>query len=162
MYKWQYLDIKNALWESAKLSALHVVAPMRVTPSLIIALRSSELARLCTLSIINMPLMRLVRLLGFYSYPLELYVPLSFPLTNSFVSVNKKFNIVRNDLRHTQRCKFSVLDQNTLFEQIYSRKSKLLCRIQWWCSIFLFLSGKTLFGYIWSKKSKLSVWTKIW
>ena len=115
MYKWQYLDIKNALWESAKLSALHVVAPMRVTPSLIIALRSSELARLCTLSIINMPLMRLVRLLGFYSYPLELYVPLSFPLTNSFVSVNKKFNIVRNDLRHTQRCKFSVLDQKHPF-----------------------------------------------
>ena len=112
MYKWQYLDIKNALWESAKLSALHVVAPMRVTTSLIIALRSSELARLCTLSIINMPLMRL---LGFYSYPLELYVPLSFPLTNSFVSVNKKFNIVRNDLRHTQRCKFSVLDQKHIF-----------------------------------------------
>ena len=112
MYKWQYLDIKNALWESAKLSALHVVVPMRVTPSLIIALRSSELARLCTLSIINMPLMRLF---GFYSCPLELYVPLSFPLTNSFVSVSKKFNIVRNDLRHTQRCKFSVLDQKHTF-----------------------------------------------
>ena len=27
------------------------------------------------------------------------------------------------------------------------------CRIQWWCSFFLFLIGNTLFGQIWSKKS---------
>ena len=31
------------------------------------------------------------------------------------------------------------------------------CRIQWWCSFFLFLIGNTLFGQIWSKKSKLSL-----
>ena len=31
-----------------------------------------------------------------------------------------------------------------------------VCRIQWWCSLFLFLSGNTLFGQIWSKKSKFS------
>ena len=31
------------------------------------------------------------------------------------------------------------------------------CIIQWWCSFFLFLIGNTLFGQIWSKKSKLSV-----
>ena len=31
------------------------------------------------------------------------------------------------------------------------------CRIQWWCSFFWFLSGNTLFGQIWSKKSKLSL-----
>ena len=32
-----------------------------------------------------------------------------------------------------------------------------ICRIQWWCSLFLFLSGNTLFGQNWCKKSKLSV-----
>ena len=31
------------------------------------------------------------------------------------------------------------------------------CKIQWWYSLFLFLIGNTLFGQIWSKKSKLSV-----
>ena len=31
------------------------------------------------------------------------------------------------------------------------------CRIQWWCSFFLFLIGNSLFGQIWSKKSKLSL-----
>ena len=36
------------------------------------------------------------------------------------------------------------------------------CRIQWWCSFFLFLIGNTLFGQIWSKKSKLSLWAEIW
>ena len=37
-----------------------------------------------------------------------------------------------------------------------------ICRIQWCCSLFLFLSGNTLFGQIWSKKSKLSVEAEIW
>ena len=32
-----------------------------------------------------------------------------------------------------------------------------ICRIQWWCWIFLFLIGNALFGQIWSKKLKLSV-----
>ena len=32
-----------------------------------------------------------------------------------------------------------------------------ICKIQWCCSLFLFLSGNTFFGQIWSKKSKLSV-----
>ena len=155
MYKWQYLDIKNALWESAKLSALHVVAPMRVTPSLIIALRSSELARLCTLSIINMPLMRLVRLLGFYSYPLELYVPLSFPLTNSFVSVNKKFNIVRNDLRHTQRCKFSVLDQKHPFWTNLLSKIKTIMQNSMVMFNFSFLVWKNSFWVYLVQKIKI-------
>ena len=31
------------------------------------------------------------------------------------------------------------------------------CRVQWWCPPFLFLIGNTLFGQIWCKKSKLSV-----
>ena len=37
-----------------------------------------------------------------------------------------------------------------------------ICRIQWCCSLFLFLRGNTLFGQIWSKKSKLSLWAEIW
>ena len=28
-------------------------------------------------------------------------------------------------------------------------------RIQWWCSLFLFMTGNTVFGQIWSKKSKI-------
>ena len=36
------------------------------------------------------------------------------------------------------------------------------CRIQWWCSFFLFLIGNTLFGQFWSKKSKLSVEAEMW
>ena len=35
------------------------------------------------------------------------------------------------------------------------------CRIQWWCSFFLFLIWNTLFGQIWPKKSKLSVEAEI-
>ena len=31
-----------------------------------------------------------------------------------------------------------------------------ICKIQWWCSLFLFSTRNTLFGTIWSKKSKLS------
>ena len=30
-----------------------------------------------------------------------------------------------------------------------------ICRIQWCCSLFLFLSGNTLFAQIWSKKIKI-------
>ena len=32
-----------------------------------------------------------------------------------------------------------------------------ICRIQWWCSLFPFLTGITPFVWTWSKKSKLSV-----
>ena len=31
-----------------------------------------------------------------------------------------------------------------------------VCRIQWWCSLFWFLTGNTLFGQIWSIWSELS------
>ena len=37
-----------------------------------------------------------------------------------------------------------------------------ICRIQWWYSLFLFLTGNTLFGQIWTKKKikivSLSSW----
>ena len=36
-----------------------------------------------------------------------------------------------------------------------------ICRIQWCCSLVLFLSGNTLFGQIWSKKSKSSLYAKV-
>ena len=32
-----------------------------------------------------------------------------------------------------------------------------ICRIQWCCLFYFFLSGNTLFGQIWSKKSQLSL-----
>ena len=32
-----------------------------------------------------------------------------------------------------------------------------ICRIPWWCSLFPLLTRKTIFEQIWSKKSKLSV-----
>ena len=37
-----------------------------------------------------------------------------------------------------------------------------ICRIKWWCSFYLFYTRNTLFGQIWSKKSKLSVWPENW
>ena len=37
-----------------------------------------------------------------------------------------------------------------------------ICRIQLWCSLFLFLSGNTLFGQIWSKKLKFLFQAEIW
>ena len=37
-----------------------------------------------------------------------------------------------------------------------------ICRIQWHCSLFLFKTGNTLFEQIWSKKSKLLVYAEIW
>ena len=37
-----------------------------------------------------------------------------------------------------------------------------ICRIQWCCSLFWFLSGNILFGQIWFKKSTLSVEAEIW
>ena len=36
-----------------------------------------------------------------------------------------------------------------------------ICRIQWWCSLFLFLIGNTFFRQVWSIKSGLSVQAKI-
>ena len=32
-----------------------------------------------------------------------------------------------------------------------------VCKIQWWCSLFLFLTRNTLFGQVWWKNSNLSV-----
>ena len=37
-----------------------------------------------------------------------------------------------------------------------------ICRIQWWCLFFLCFIGNTLFGQVWPKKSKLLVEVKIW
>ena len=63
---------------------------------------------------------------------------------------------------------FSVFDRKYPFWANLVQKVKIIslswnlvprliriCKIQWWCSLFLFLTGNTLFGTIWSKKSKL-------
>ena len=62
---------------------------------------------------------------------------------------------------------FSVLDQKNPFRANLVQKIKIvslswnlvqnlirICRIQWWCSLFLFLTINIL-GQIWSKNSKL-------
>ena len=52
--------------------------------------------------------------------------------TNTFVSVGpyaKKFNIVRNDHGHTQRCDFSVLDRNHPFWANSAQKIKIVSLI---------------------------------
>ena len=61
---------------------------------------------------------------------------------------------------------FSVLERKHLFEENLVQKTKIgslrwnlvsrliqICRIQWWCLLFVFQSGNNLFGQIWSKKS---------
>ena len=70
---------------------------------------------------------------------------------------------------------FSVFEQKYLFHENLVATFKIvcfkwnvvttlirICRIQWWYSLFLFLSGNTLFGQIWSKKKikivSLSSW----
>ena len=54
-------------------------------------------------------------------------MPLSCVITNTIASVGahaKKFNIVKNNHEHTQRCEFSVLDQKHRFHTNFSKKMK--------------------------------------
>ena len=84
--------------------------------------------------------------------------------------MQKKFNIVRNDHGHTQRCEFSVLDRKQPFRANLEQKIKIFSQswslerrpIQWWSSLFLFWTRNTLFVQIWTKNTKLSAWVKIW
>ena len=48
-----------------------------------------------------------------------------------------------------QKFKIASLSWNLVLRLIQ------VCRIHWWCSIFLFESGNTLFGQIWSTKIKI-------
>ena len=70
---------------------------------------------------------------------------------------------------------FSVLNQKNPFWANVVQKIKIaslswnlvprlirICRIQWWCSLFLFLTINILLRQIWSKNSKLFVQSKIW
>ena len=70
---------------------------------------------------------------------------------------------------------FSILTGNTIFGQIWSKKSKIVsfrwslvprlnrtCKIQLWCSVFPFSTGNTLFEQMLFKKSKVPVWAEIW
>ena len=74
-----------------------------------------------------------------------------------------------------QKSTFSVFDRKYPFSANLIQKVKTiswswnlvprliqLCRIQWWCSLFLFLIGNTLFGQIWPRKLKLSVQGETW
>ena len=126
----------NLSLESAKLHTFRALAPARLThhwyaPACLYAftLINGHLTRLCL-------------------------------VTNTVVSVGpraKKFNMVRNNYGHTQRCEFSVLPETPFLGKlgrikIVSLSWNLLprpvriCRIQWWCSRFLFPTRNTFFG----------------
>ena len=143
--------------ESVKLRALRALLLTRLThnwnapyvlthaytlyPSLICALRA-----LRAFILINRRLPRLC------------FVLLQIPLSLSAPSA-KKFNIARTDHGHTQRWEFLVLDRKHPFWANSAQNIKIvslscnlvprpvhMCRIQWWCSLFLFSTGNTLFG----------------
>ena len=91
---------------------------------------------------------------------------IKIPLCRS-APVWKKFNIVSNDHGRTKKCDFPVLDRKYPFRANLVQEIKIVslnwnfvpgliwtCKIQWWCSLFLFLTANTIFGQIWSKKSK--------
>ena len=79
------------------------------------------------------------------------------------------WNIQSSTVMSTVMFTFSVFDQKYPFWADLVQKVKIIswswnsvprlirmCRIHWWCSLFLFLIRNTLFEQIWSKKSKLS------
>ena len=63
----------------------------------------------------------------------------------------------------------SIFDWKYLFGQIWFKKSNCqyelkfgtrliwICGIEWWCSLFQFLTENTFFGKIWSKKWKFTI-----
>ena len=128
-------------------------------PSLIRTLHAYTPTRLRALPIFNSRLTRLGRLTHLRAYsPLPSSIG---PLRAFVLSCNKhrcvfrppckKFNIVRNDHGHTQTCYFSISDQKRPFWPNSAQKIKIvsliwnlvptpihICRIQWWCSLFLF------------------------
>ena len=53
--------------------------------------------------------------------------------------------------------KFGPKTQNCQFKLKLGTRLIRICRIQWCCSLFLLQTGNTLFEKIWSKKSKLSI-----
>ena len=102
-------------------------------------------------------------------------VLLRIPLCLSAPRSKKFNNIVRNNHRHTQGCEFLVLVRKHPFWANLARKIKIvslswnlvprpirICRIQWWCSLFPFLTENTFFVHIWSKNLRLSLWAEIW
>ena len=58
--------------------------------------------------------------------------------------------------RSSQKIKIVSLSWNLVPRLIW------ISRIQWWCSIFLFLTINIFLGQIWSKNSKLFVQSEIW
>ena len=60
-----------------------------------------------------------------------------------------KVYIVSDDHGHTHKCDFSVSDRKYTFRANLVRnlvpRLIQICRIQWWCSIFLFYTENTIF-----------------
>ena len=82
----------------------------------------------------------------------------------------ENFNIASDDHEHKRKCDFFVFVRKFPFWANLVKKIKIvslsenlvprltrLCRIQWWCLLFPFLTGIIPFGLIWSKKTKLSL-----
>ena len=75
----------------------------------------------------------------------------------------EKFNIVSNDHGRAHMCNLSVFDQKFSFWVNLVKKNQnslswnfiprliRLYKIQWWCSLFLFLTGIASFGQTWTK-----------
>ena len=118
-------------------------------------IRSCTPASLHVLPIINMSLMRL-RVCAPLPSLISPYPPLSYLVTKTVVSVGphpEMFNIVGNDHGYTHRCEFSVLAHKHPFWANLVQKITILslswnlvpalnwiCKIQWWCSLFPFLT----------------------
>ena len=82
-------------------------------------------------------------------------------------SCTEKFSIVSNDHGRMHKCDFSIFEwKHPFWANLVKKKVKTasvswnlvlrlirICRIQWCCSLFPFLTWNTLFGQSWSKKS---------
>ena len=86
---------------------------------------------------------------------------LSFYKSHCFSSRAKNFDIVGGDHEHMQRCELSVLDVKHPIWANLAQKIKIaslkwnlvprairICRIHWWCSLFLFSARDSFFGQI--------------
>ena len=99
--------------------------------------------------------------------------------TNLVQKISLGWNVISRLIRwyRIQWCYslFLFLTGNTIFGQIWSKKSKIVsfrwslvprlirtCKIQLWCSLFPFSTWNTLFKQMLFKKSKVPVWAEIW
>ena len=87
----------------------------------------------------------------------------------------EKFNTVSNNHGRMHKCNFTIPNGKYPFSANLVQNIKIIslswhvvpkliwkCRIEWWYSLFPFLTGNTFLGQTWSEKSKLSVEAEIW